>query len=650
MKIRLLLLALLAISVLRSKAQSCYISGNFAPCDTGVYQYSFNPPFSTENIWWYFDGTYGFLSSTSGFSTSLQIDSTVSGTLTVGWSEWNGNWPTEYSCSVLIEAGPPGPPNIAQGISTCPGSIGTFFDANLPVPENNSYTWTFPNGWVAFPPFDQSEITAFAPDNVGYVYATSSNTCGVGPTDSLQLGATNFQMTGYILGNGLWNGARCGDTLTLTFHASGPTSQGDATHFDGLIFDWGIPSNYTIVSSDSNSIQFIIQDQPIDVPLTVSNDCGSFNTSISIWVEPHTPVALISSDASQGNGIIYAVSGNEYEVHADSTWIPFLSADSLLWSVPEGYEILSGQGTSELHFIAGTQNGAITLTQYYPCQQTLVSEMSVLIGSDPCQIQNAEVFDFSVGDEFHYLYHLIEINNFSSWWPIDTITTRYTISQCAQNSVQGNTQNYVFTQTNFELIDGVWQNIGQTSASTPHPFTGNVNDTLDNYYCQILPLNILDCESDTMVKFNKFYMQIDGFGEQAVEYSRRMNVAPGLGIVENYFRYLYYYIGTEWIETLVYYNKQGGPSCGSPMLSVPIPPLPNTISIWPNPSDGLIQISDMASANGYDYQLISSDGRKTESGHSNSNQLNLRHLNSGYYFMKIFIRDRQYTFPIVIVH
>jgi hypothetical protein len=321
-----------------------------------------------------------------------------------------------------------------------------------------------------------------------------------------------------------------------------------------------------------------------------------------------------------------------------------------LWSLPDGYEIISGQGTGAIHFIAGPQNGAIVLTQYYPCQQTLISEKKVLIGSDPCEIRNSEVFDFSVGDEFHYLYHLIQINQVPSWWPRDTITTRYTISRCEKKSMQGNTNNYVFTQTNFELIDGVWQNIGQTSASTPHPLTGNVNDTLDNFYCQILPLHILECESDTMVKFSKWLMEIDDMGEQAVEYSRRMNVARGLGIVENYFRLLYYYDGTEFIETLVYYDKQGGPSCGSPLLSAPIPPLPDVITIWPNPNNGLFQITDVTRPNGFDYQLISADGRNTERGHSNNNQLNLQHLTSGCYFMKINVRDRQYTFPIVIMH
>ena len=119
-------------------------------------------------------------------------------------------------------------------------------------------------------------------------------------------------------------------------------------------YTWKVPTNWKIVSGqNTNSIKVLVGSDPGTVSVLVSNGCGTGGTSVTSNISPNAvPVTPIIVDQSGPcAGLVYTVTNS-----ADAT--------GFNWIVPEGFTIISGQGTNSIKVSADGLNrkGTISVT------------------------------------------------------------------------------------------------------------------------------------------------------------------------------------------------------------------------------------------------------------------------------------------------
>src|SRR4029077_3920959 len=125
---------------------------------------------------------------------------------------------------------------------------------------------------------------------------------------------------------------------TLEYHTS--------TVLYGETYNWTVPDNSSIISGQGDTlIQVMFGNTSGDITVTVSNSCGSGNTtSISVTVQP-LPVAPAE------------IFGDTVFCAGDTVAFSILSvagADSYTWTVPGSNTILSEQGDTAITILTAT--------------------------------------------------------------------------------------------------------------------------------------------------------------------------------------------------------------------------------------------------------------------------------------------------------
>jgi hypothetical protein len=157
-----------------------------------------------------------------------------------------------------------------------------------------------------------------------------------------------------------------GDTVTFTLTSSNVDQ-----------FEWLLPTGWTIVGNDNNdTIRVRASSVPGNVSVTGVNACG-FTNSLTL---PLTPTALpvlglITGDAApcEGEIILYSMNGS--------------AADHFAWIVPAGWEIVSGQSSSQIVVTAGATAGVINVSGGNVCGDDDATPLAV--NPDPLPIATA---------------------------------------------------------------------------------------------------------------------------------------------------------------------------------------------------------------------------------------------------------------------
>ncbi|MFN4235489.1 MAG: hypothetical protein ACK4IK_11870, partial [Bacteroidia bacterium] len=259
------------------------------------------------------------------------------------------------------QAVPANQPGAISGNSTpCIGTVNTY--SISAVANATSYTWTVPSGWTINSGQGTTSISVTAGANPGNICVTASNLCGTStpacfPVTSITAPAQPAPITGST-------SVCAGQNLTYSISAvSGATS-----------YNWTVPAGWTINSGQgTTSINVTAGSSTGNICVTASNACGTSPSrclAVTIGSPPATPGAI------SGNNPACPNSSNTYSISAIS------GATSYTWTVPAGWTINSGQGTTSITTTAGTSGGNICVTASNGCGTSSAQCINITMNSN----------------------------------------------------------------------------------------------------------------------------------------------------------------------------------------------------------------------------------------------------------------------------
>ncbi|WP_181306729.1 ice-binding family protein [Rufibacter sp. XAAS-G3-1] len=261
---------------------------------------------------------------------------------------------------VSVSAGVPELPSAISG-NSAPCNSGSEHVYSVATDANvTGYTWAVPQGWIIVSGQGSHTIKVKAGATPGSISVMGSNGCGNSPVRTLAVTpATTVPVAPASI---------TGETV--------PCSDGQQTYsvpnaVAGLTYTWALPDGWNLISGQGGaSIVVKAGTTAGQVTVTASNNCGQ-SAATHLEVTPAAGVPVLAATI-QGE-VAGCSSANQLTYSITST----NAAASFLWQVPEGWEIVSGQGMREITVKAGTGNGVIQVLARNGCGQSVTRSLAV---------------------------------------------------------------------------------------------------------------------------------------------------------------------------------------------------------------------------------------------------------------------------------
>ena len=312
---------------------------------------------------------------TSGANTnSIKVTtSTVgkNGTITVTAKNTSGSCSLTsgtVSLNVTVVATPATPGTISGYATQCPALTMQKYKVSA-VNYATTYNWTVPTGWAITggAGSDSILVTAGSAGHNGNISVTASNSCGVSSasTFSVVVNPSKPATPGSITGTAVV----CPNSSGLIYSI--------AAVANATTYNWTLPSGWRITTgAGTNTITVKDSTTAVggNIAVTAGNSCGvSSSTAFAVSMGIGAPTAIgtitgISLEYSNKSGQIYSTSA-------------VANATSYLWTVPSGWVINAGQGTTQITVSTGTagQNGLISVAASNSCGAGPSSNYSVAV-------------------------------------------------------------------------------------------------------------------------------------------------------------------------------------------------------------------------------------------------------------------------------
>ena len=230
-----------------------------------------------------------------------------------------------------------------------------------------------PTGWsiTAGSGTNSITVTAGSTGQNGNITVTATNSCGTSTAQTLPVTvspgppATPGAITG--------NANQCINRTNLTYSISAVPN--------ATSYNWSLPTGWTITSgAGTANITVSTNGSAVsgDISVTATNSCGTSSAQIF----PVTIYTALPPDAgiiTGPNAICPAISGLVYSIASVA------NATNYTWTVPSGWTITSGQGTTSITASAGagsaTGNQNVMVTASNPCGSSITSIANVSVGS-----------------------------------------------------------------------------------------------------------------------------------------------------------------------------------------------------------------------------------------------------------------------------
>ena len=321
---------------------------------------------TTPSYQWRVNGT-NVGSNSSTYSYTPANGDVVRVILTSSETCTSGNPATSNAVTIAHNPAIPATPGVIAGpASVCPGTPSTYSIGA--VANATGYTWNVPSGWTITSGQNSTTITVTsgASGQNGTITVTASNECGISAAAILPVtvGTLSTNPSGISVTN---NNTCFGTNKTLTVTGG---SLGT-----GAVWEWFTGSCGGTPAGSGTSITVN--------PVAGSNTeyfvraAGSCNTttcaSANVTVSPAAPAqpGAITGTSS----VCPLITGLTYTIHSVA------NANSYTWTVPTGWTITAGQGTTSITATSGTagQNGNISVTASNSCGTSPVSTFAVAV-------------------------------------------------------------------------------------------------------------------------------------------------------------------------------------------------------------------------------------------------------------------------------
>ncbi|MDX8337604.1 HYR domain-containing protein [Draconibacterium sp. IB214405] len=315
---------------------------------------------------WYTDdcGT-----SPAGTGTTITVDPPAGDTVTYYVrAEGLCNTTECVSVDVIVNpATPPVPGAITGNTTVCPGETETYYINS--VEDANSYAWSIPGGWAIVSGQGDTLITVITGEagQNGNVSVTAKNDCGTSVASTLAVTVDPGQPAdpGPISGT------------EVLCSGSSDTYSIDAIT-DATKYNWGVPSDWSIAGIDTtNSVTVVAGTGDGYIYVTAENSCGETDTSW-LWVSAENALTLSAPDTIVGE--YTAICPPQSSYYFTNT---VSGADGYIWTVPDGWNIRSGQGSEmiDVDVEGGASSGYVTVSAYNVCDTSVAYSLHVSVDS-----------------------------------------------------------------------------------------------------------------------------------------------------------------------------------------------------------------------------------------------------------------------------
>ncbi len=287
---------------------------------------------------------------------------------------------TSSNSGTITYATLPGAPAVPGAISglafQCPNVAGQIYSITN-VPNATTYTWVVPTGWAitAGNGTNSITVTTGAAGQNGNITVTAGNTCGTSSASTLAATVQSLPAqpgpiqpaTAEVCQNSIHN-----------FVVMPPPPA-------GVTYTWSFPGATFLSGQGTNVVSIRFGNQSGTLTVTPSNSCGNGPaSSMAISVSTSTP-ALPGEIA----GVIAPCIGS-----TKTYSIPDLGY-LYSWTVPSGWTITAGQGTSSITVTVGATTGNISVVAGNACggsaprnlavtpQATVPDQPSEIAGTSP---------------------------------------------------------------------------------------------------------------------------------------------------------------------------------------------------------------------------------------------------------------------------
>ncbi len=251
---------------------------------------------------------------------------------------------------------------IVGNTNLCAGSETTYTTAV--ITGATGYTWAVPTGWTIISGQGTAQLKVKVGATSGNVTVTPESECGKGTTATLAIVVTSVPIApSAIAGN---TSACVGSKLTYSIQP-----------IDGATgYTWEVPSTWNIISGqNTTTIEVTVGSGAGNITVAAKNECGN-GAKASIAVAPATkpaaPGAITGTAAvcAGAQNLTYSITGTE-------------GITKYNWTVPAGWTIVNGQGTTSITVTAGISSGDISVTATGSCGTSAESKLAVTITALP---------------------------------------------------------------------------------------------------------------------------------------------------------------------------------------------------------------------------------------------------------------------------
>lgn len=346
------------------------ISGMTAQCPGLSGQvYSISPVANATTYTWTLPT--GWTINNGQGTTSISVTTGIAGqngniTVTAGNSCGTSS---PNSLAVTVQPGTPATPGSISGIAAqCPAVTGQVYSVSA-VPNATTYTWTVPAGWSITGGSGTSSITVTTGSygSNGNITVTAGNSCGTSAASSLAV--TVLPGTPATPGTITGTASVCPGITGLSYSISAVTN--------ATTYIWTVPTGWTITAGQGTTVITVTSGsygQNGNISVTAGNSCGTSTARTrAVTVLPGTP-----SQPGDISGIAAQCPGLTSQIYSIS---PVTNATTYTWTVPNGWTITAGQGTTSVTVTTGlyNQNGNVTVTAANSCGTSTPATLAVTV-------------------------------------------------------------------------------------------------------------------------------------------------------------------------------------------------------------------------------------------------------------------------------
>jgi phage-related protein len=338
------------------------ISGTTRACNGNVFTYSVPTVSNATSYNWTAPSGASVISGQGTNSVQIQYGPsfTAAGSISVTASNGCG---TSAARTLSISPNTPTQPGTITGTNrACPGDVFTYSVAV--VANAQSYLWTAPAGANIINGQGTNSVQIEFTSGftaTGNVSVASVNGCGTSAVRTFSVARNNPAQPSVI------SGQATGICLS--------TQNYSITNVNGMTYNWTSPTNTAIVSGQGTNaitLNALTGFTSGNLSVTANNACGTSTArTLALNTLPATPASItgLASGVCRGSIQTYSIAN-------------LAGATSYTWTVPSGWSIISGQGTTSIQVQVGTTNGSITARGVNACGSG--SSRSLSISTTSC--------------------------------------------------------------------------------------------------------------------------------------------------------------------------------------------------------------------------------------------------------------------------